>query len=137
MRSILMIILMVLLTACSTPGLNNKLVQHAIAFGVQQTQQQLNQQLNIGFESFEIRHLMVQEREALTIQNLPTYHVQGTYDLAFKLPHREVKQQKSFSVYLQRQREGKTWRLLLPEGEGKNKSWRSYAISLSETSGFV
>ncbi len=128
MRSMMMIILMVLLTACSTPGLSNKLVQQAIALGVQQTQQQLNQQLNLGLPSFEIRHLKVQGREALTIQNLPTYRVQGIYDLAFKLPHREVKQQKSFSVYLQRQKEGKTWRLLLPAGEGK-KTWRSYAIN--------
>jgi hypothetical protein len=128
MMRLLMIILIVLLTACSSSGLSNKLVEHALALGVQQTQQQLNQQLNLGVQGYEIRHLRVQGREALTIQNLPAYRVQGTYDLALKLPSREVKQQKSFSVYLQRQKEGKTWRLLLPEGEG-NKSWRSYAIN--------
>ncbi len=128
MMRLLMIILIVFLTGCSSSGLNNKLVEHALALGVQQTQQQLNQQLNLGLQGYEIRHLKVQGREALTIQNLPAYRVQGTYDLALKLPSREVKQQKSFSVYLQRQKEGKTWRLLLPEGEG-NKSWRSYAIN--------
>ncbi|MFH7029241.1 MAG: hypothetical protein ACHBN1_28560 [Heteroscytonema crispum UTEX LB 1556] len=131
-RLVLTAILLVLLTGCGGIGLpTNQLVQKAIAFQLEKTQQQLSQQLDLDFRGFEIKRLSIKQQESLTIQNLPTYRLQGTYDLIFKLPKRQLTQpKKPFEVYLQVQKEGKTWRLLLPEKDSKdNKSvWRSYII---------
>jgi hypothetical protein len=46
------------------------------------------------------------------IQDLQSFRVQGTYDYTVKLPTQQVTQrQNPFEVYLQRQQEGKTWRV--------------------------
>lgn len=136
-RLVLTAILLGLLTACSTVGLepSNQLVQRALALEFSQTQQQLNQQLYSSKRpqppSFEINRVVITQQEPLVIQNLPAYHVQGTYDLTLKLPRRQVNQQQNpFEVYLQRQKEGKTWRLALPQSTGKDVSpvWRTYLI---------
>jgi hypothetical protein len=132
-RLIISLILVGLLSACTTSVLapTRELVQKAIAFELQQTQQQLSKQLDLDFQGFEIKRLSITEQQPLSIQNLPTFHVQGNYDLSFKLPKREIKQpSKPFEVYLQLQKEGKTWRLLVPQGEGKDTKpvWHSYLI---------
>jgi predicted small lipoprotein YifL len=132
-RSVLIAILLVLVTACGSIGLlpTSDLVQKAIAFELQQTQQKLNQQLNLDFQSFEIKRLSITQEQPLTIENLPAFRVRGTYDLIVKLPKRLLTQaKKPFEVYLQIQQEGKTWRLLLPDKDSKNTKpiWRSYLI---------
>nr|WP_026082659.1 hypothetical protein [Mastigocladopsis repens] len=133
MRLIISLILLGLLTACTTSVLapTSQVVEKAIALELEKTQQQFNQQLDLNFQGFEIHRLLITQEQPLTIQNLPTYRVRGVYNLTFKLPKRRLTQpQKPFEVYLQLQREGKTWRLLLPENGGKNTQsvWRSYLI---------
>jgi hypothetical protein len=106
-------------------------VQKAIAFGLEQTQQKLSQQLDLDFQGFEIKRLSITQEQPLTIENLPAFHVQGSYDLIVKLPKRRLTQpKKTFDVYLQIQQEGKTWRLLIPEKGSKNTQliWRSYLV---------
>ncbi|MBW4629831.1 MAG: hypothetical protein KME49_31055 [Brasilonema octagenarum HA4186-MV1] len=132
-RRMIVIFLVWLLTACTTSVLapTSQLVEKAIAFELQQTQQQLNQQLGLDFQGFEINRLSITQRKALTVENLPTYRVKGNYNLTFKLPKRKLTQpQKPFEVYLQLQKEGKTWRLLVPEDDSKDSRqvWRSYSI---------
>ncbi|MBW4688838.1 MAG: hypothetical protein KME40_28065 [Komarekiella atlantica HA4396-MV6] len=132
-RLILTAILLVLLTACGSIGLlpTSELVQKAIALELKQAQQKLNQQLDLDFQSFEIKHLSITQEQPLTIENLPAFRVRGSYDLIVKLPKRSLTQpQKPFEVYLQIQQEGKTWRLLLPEKGSENTQpiWRSYLI---------
>lgn len=132
-RLILTAMLLVLLTACGSIGLlpTSQLVQKAIALELQRTQQKLNQQLDLDFQSFEIKHLSITQEQPLTIENLPAFRVRGSYDLIVKLPKRLLTQpKKPFEVYLQIQQEGKTWRLLLPEKGTKNTQpiWRSYLI---------
>ncbi|QLE54444.1 hypothetical protein [Nostoc sp. TCL26-01] len=132
-RFILTAVLLILLLGCGNIGLlpTDKLVQKAIALQLEQTQQQLNQQLDLDFRGFEIKHLKVRQEQPLTIQNLPAFRVLGTYDLTFQLPKRQLtKLQQPFEVYLQIQQEGKTWRLLLPDKAIKDTqpSWRSYLI---------
>ncbi|MBD2165237.1 hypothetical protein H6G04_12605 [Calothrix membranacea FACHB-236] len=125
--------LLVLLTACGTIGLlpTNQLVQKAIALQLEQTQQQLSQKLDLDLQGFDIEKLAISEQKPLTIENLPAFRVRGTYDLIIKLPKRRLTQpQQPFEVYLQIQREGKTWRLLLPERVNKDTQpiWHSYLI---------
>ncbi len=132
-RLFVTVILLALLTACGSIGLlpTTQLVQKAIAFQVEQTQQQLNQKLDLDFQGFEIKRLKIQQEQPLTIQSLPAFRVRGTYDLILNLPKRQLTQlQQPFEVYLQIQQEGKSWRLLVPEGDNPDaqKSWRSYLI---------
>ncbi|BAY78827.1 hypothetical protein NIES25_53050 [Nostoc linckia NIES-25] len=133
MVRLLTVILLVLLTACGSIGLvpTSELVQKAIAFELEQAQQKLSQQLDLDFQGFEIKRLSITQEQPLTIENLPAFRVQGTYDLIVKLPKRRLTQpKKPFNLYLQIQQEGKTWRLLLPDKDSKNTQpiWRSYLI---------
>ena len=135
-RLILTAILLVLLTNCGTVGLepNNQLVQRALALQLKQTQQQLNKELwesgQSALPKFEINQLVINEHLPQVIQNLPAYRVRGTYDRTVHLPKRRVTQQQNpFVVYLQRQKEGKTWRLALPQSTGDEAvTWRTYLI---------
>ncbi len=133
MRLTITLIVLLILTACTTSVLAppSQLVEKAIALQLQKTQQQLNQQLDLDFQGFKINHLSITQEKPLTIQNLITYQVRGTYNLTFKLPKRKLIQpNKPFEVYLQLQQEGKTWRLLLPEQSRKDAEtvWHSYLI---------
>ncbi|MDP5017790.1 hypothetical protein FJR11_04055 [Anabaena sp. UHCC 0187] len=126
-------ILIICLTACSSIALlpTPELVQKAIALQLEQTQQQLNQQLDLNFQKFNIQRISITQEQPLTIENLPAYRVQGNYDFTVKLPKRSFKQvQKHFEVYLQIQKEGKSWRLLIPEKNRQDpqSKWHSYLI---------
>lgn len=127
-RRLVLIVLVGLLTACSGVGMeaNRELVQKAIALQMQQTQQQLQQQVR----DFDIKHIKIAQKQPISIQDLPGYRVQGTYDLKIKLPKQQLTQQKNpFEVYLQRQKEGKTWRLALPQFSPNGvSSWFTYLI---------
>lgn len=132
-RLVLTVILLGLLTACGTARLepSSQLVQRAIARQLEQTQQQLSQQFGLDFKGLEINRVAITQQEPLVIQDLPAYHLRGTYDLTLKLPGRQVNQQQNpFDVYIQRQKEGKTWRLAIPQSIGKDTApaWRTYLI---------
>ncbi|MBD2294829.1 hypothetical protein H6G06_15390 [Anabaena sphaerica FACHB-251] len=125
--------ILVLLTACSSIALlpTYELVEQAIAIQLEQTQQELKQKLDLDFQNFDITRVSITQQQPLTIENLPAYRVQGTYDLTVKLPKKQITQpQKPFEIYLQIQREGKSWRLLLPEKISNNTPsiWHSYLI---------
>lgn len=133
LRLIFTAIMLVLLTACGNVGLepSRQIVQRAIALQVEQTQQQLSQQLGLNVKGWEINRVAVKKQEPLVIQDLSAYHVQGTYNVTLKLPKRRVTQeQNEFDIYLQRQKEGKTWRLALPPSTRKDTApiWRTYLI---------
>lgn len=131
-RLILIAILLGLLTACGTGGLepSSQIVQRALVKLNEVVALQLkNQQLHPP--SFKINRLVITEKKPFVNQDLPIYRVRGTYDLTIKLPRRRVtQQQNSFDIYLQRQKEGKTWRLVLPQSTGKDGAltWRTYLI---------
>lgn len=121
---VLAILLTVLLVACSPLAVapSNQLVQQALALELTQTQQELHQQLRLDHpeDQPEISRLVIQEMTPLVIQGLQSFHVRGTYNLTVHLSDRRVTQsQNPFDLYLQRQPEGKTWRLAhyVPEGE--------------------
>jgi predicted small lipoprotein YifL len=134
---VLTAIFLVALTACgaNTPPLglapNQKLVQKAIALQVNQTQQQLTQRLQSIPPKVEITQVKLKQLEPLFLDDLATFHIWGTYSFKVKLPSQQLpQQQRPFDVYLQRQPEGKTWRLVVPERIGNNSpvSWHTYLI---------
>ncbi len=107
------------------------LVRQAIALQVQQAETQLSQQLAADNPEFEIRNVKIAGFEPLYLAQLATYHLKGTYDLHIQLPDRETTQSgNQFDIYLQRQREGKTWRWLnreTSETDGRPR-WTSYLV---------
>jgi hypothetical protein len=108
-----------LLTACGVRGLpNTALVRKAIAMQVSQTQQAISQQLRLESPKVKVDRVQIKVQDPLRIQNLMAYRVEGTYDFTLKLRDRKVTQRDNpFEVYLQRQSEGKTWRLAQPQKE--------------------
>ncbi|NEP01323.1 MAG: hypothetical protein F6K58_22230 [Symploca sp. SIO2E9] len=139
--AVLIALVMGLLTACgtNTPTLglapSKPLVQKAIALQLHQTQQQLTHGLGSTPPKLEIIQVALKQVEPLLIDNLPAYHFRGTYTLKIKLPQQQVIQrQNPFDVYLQRQKEGKTWRLARRQdtGQGNKASWRTYLLNLDK-----
>ncbi len=124
----ILIVLVALLSACNSVEMepNRELVQKAIALQMHQTQQQLQQPVR----DLDIKKVNIAQKQPISIQDLPGFRVKGTYDLTIKLPKQKLTQQKNpFEVYLQRQKEGKTWRLALPQFNIDGvPSWFTYLI---------
>jgi hypothetical protein len=136
-RSLLVILCPLILNACqaSTVPLefapDGNIVQEAITLQLSQRLTPLSQQLNTQKPRLDISNINVKSIDTIAIANLPTYHLKGTYNLKLILPRQEVKQNKNkFDVYLQRQGEGKTWRLLSKDNKksSEESSWKSYLI---------
>lgn len=110
------IILVALLTACGLPlgAPSHQLVERAIVQQLRQTQAELNQQLRLKVQptDLNIKRVVIAEQTPMAIEDLKAFRVRGTYNVTTKLPTRQIKEQQNpFEVYLQRQKEGKTWRL--------------------------
>ncbi|MDJ0660859.1 MAG: hypothetical protein QNJ42_15435 [Crocosphaera sp.] len=125
------------LTACQTTTVplefapDGNIVQQAITLQLNQRLTPLSQQLKTEKPQLDISNINVQKIDPVTIANLPSYHLIGTYNLKLILPRQKVKQSDNkFDVYLQRQAEGKTWRLLSKDNKISNQesTWKSYLI---------
>ena len=136
-KGLLVIFFAFVITACqnSTVPLefapDGQIVQQAIALQLSQRLNPLSEQLNTAKPQLNISNINVKKIDPVTITNLPSYHLTGTYNLRLILPRQEIKQTKNkFDVYLQRQAEGKTWRLLSKDNKTSNQDsvWKSYLI---------
>ena len=150
--SVALILLLTLLTACggNTPpkGLapGKDIVKHAIARQLTLTEDRLTAQLDqVSPTNFTIQNLNIKTLNPVYIADLATYQISGTYTLKLNLPRQEVTQEKNqFEIYLQRQAEGKTWRLLIRDNdfsasntnenqeedtEEKVTAWKSYLVT--------
>jgi hypothetical protein len=125
-----------LLTACSrTPsslqfGLDEAVVKQAIALQLNQREQVISQSLSTPVPQLEISQIKIDNIEPIFIADLPSYHLKGTYNLILNLPRQQVTQKlNAFEIYLQRQLEGKTWRLLERNNQ-EEEHWFTYSIYL-------
>jgi hypothetical protein len=129
------------LTACTpseppvefTP--DGAIIQKAIALQLEQTERRLSKQLNVSPPTLEISKIQVKKNDPVFINELAAYHLTGTYRLVLQFTHRKVTQQNNpFDIYLQRQAEGKTWRLLTKTLETPTSSpqWSSYLIQVDD-----
>ncbi len=108
------------------------IVQQAIAFELDQTQTALSRNLNASPPDFKVSQINVKNIEAIVVNRLPTYHLTGTYHLKLMLPRQTVKQANNpFEVYLQRQQEGESWRLLRRDIDPRTQKphWTTYLIA--------
>ncbi|MBD1912390.1 MULTISPECIES: hypothetical protein [unclassified Leptolyngbya] len=115
LRVVLVVLLAVLLTSCGGRLPDSSLVEKAIALQFSQTQIELAQQLGVpaaAQPSFNLDSVKIDSRQPLRINGLKGYRVEGSYTLKLTYPDRTLVQRRNpFEVYLQRQVEGKTWRL--------------------------
>ncbi|MBW4526891.1 MAG: hypothetical protein KME18_17160 [Phormidium tanganyikae FI6-MK23] len=122
---ILSIVLAIGLVACggrySVPG---AVLKKAIAISVDQTQQEISQQIKLASApKVIVDRVKVTEQSPLKIEGIDSYHVKGVYDFTLKLSKRQDKQvDNAFDVYLQHKTEGKTqtWSLAQQSGEDWN-----------------
>jgi UTP:GlnB (protein PII) uridylyltransferase len=134
----LILVLVLLLTGCSSGEPSKEIVENAIALQTRQIQQQLQQNVS----KLDISQVNITQKQPLSIDKLTGYRIQGTYDFtierklergnrsASKFSKKVSKQKNPFDLYLQRQKEGKAWRLALPK-VAKNGvfTWLTYAIN--------
>ncbi|TVQ48921.1 MAG: hypothetical protein EA365_00785 [Gloeocapsa sp. DLM2.Bin57] len=132
-RWLLSLSIVLMLTGCSgpTPSLgfapDGTIINKAIALALEQTQASLSEQLTTNLPTTEISNINVDELEPLYVGKLPTYHLRGTYVLKLQLSENNTeKQTNEFDIYVQRQIEGKTWRLLKKQPD--REEWFSYSL---------
>jgi len=80
---------------------------------------------------YDINRVVILNEEPVVIQDLIAYHIRGTYNLTFKLPDGRVTDRGNpFDIYLQLQKEAKSWRLARPQSSGENDRpvWATYLI---------
>ncbi|WP_420809916.1 hypothetical protein [Gloeothece citriformis] len=138
MRKILVMMLIIFaLNACSSPkpptefAPDGETIQKAILLQLNQTEQRLSQQLNAVHPELAISQIKVKTLEPVYVAELPAYHLQGSYTLKLTLPRQQVTQKNNrFDIYLQRQTEGKTWRLLRRDLNpvSQEPQWSSYFV---------
>lgn len=147
LKLVLILLLILFLSACGgkTPpkGLapGREIIKHAIAQQLTLTENRLTTQLDRpSLTDFQVQNLKINSLNPLYLADLATYQITGTYTLKLNLPRQEITQNKNeFEVYLQRQIEGKTWRLLIrdqdsppsqdEETEEKATAWKSYLVT--------
>jgi len=107
---------------------DGNIINQAIILQLKKTQTNLSQSLKSSFPELEINQITIKKTEPIFINKLASYHLKGTYNLTLKYPQETIKQKNNqFEIYLQRQAEGKTWRLL--KKIGSTYYWESYFIS--------
>jgi hypothetical protein len=137
-RQIVAIVLILLLVGCSSltpprelaPG--GEVIKKAIALSLVKTQSTLAEQLRTAAPEVKISSIKIEQLEPRYIAHLAAYHLQGTYNLKLQFGERTVNQKANpFDLYLQRQAEGKTWRLLQKDRDNEDEEhprWFSYSL---------
>ena len=142
-RIIAIAIVAILLNSCNVtfslggfePG--REVVQRAIALQLSLTQKELRQHLKQHHvpasetPDYDINRVVISAEEPLAIQGAISYHLRGTYNLTMKLADGRVTDRGNpFDLYIQRQKEGKTWRLARQQPSGQNDEpiWATYLI---------
>jgi hypothetical protein len=137
MRQFLVLILIILLTGCA--GANpprefapdGNIIKQALMLQLTRFEQRLSEELMADHPQIEINQIKIDLLDPLFMGKLPTYHLHGKFNLILDLPNQDVKQNNNeFDLYLQRQKEGKTWRLLRQESDKDRDDfvWRSYSL---------
>ncbi len=134
---LILILVLIALTACSnTPprafAPDGAIIKMAIAKQLAQSQQTLTEQLQGSHPELDISKITVTQLDPLYLGNLPTYHLQGNYNLTLTFPEQKVTQeQNKFDVYVQRQVDGIAWRLIKREASQPDQppQWLSYSLN--------
>lgn len=109
---------------------NHGVVERAIAMQINPAQIHLSQNLLQSQPQLDITKVKIRQSEITIVENLPTYHLRGNYQVNLHLPRHEFRQNQLFDIYIQQQKQNKSWRLLIPASIDRNSksSWHSYLI---------
>ena len=129
-------ILLILLNACTSYkpptefAPNGEIILQALTMQVKQTQNKLSTELELPAPDLGISKVKVTQIDPIYIDKLAAYHLTGTYTLKLKQSTKSIVQKDSvFELFLQRQIEGKTWRLLLKSLTSNDpEQWSSYLV---------
>lgn len=103
------------------------LVQRAISWQISLSEQKIGGLYSGNFSppsTVRVDGIRITQVQSLMIQNLPSFRVRGNYDLQLKRRGQRLTQKQSpFDIYLQRQKQGLTWRLARPLGNGEWGTW--------------
>jgi hypothetical protein len=113
---------------------NREVVERAIAMQINPAQIHLSQNLLQSQPKLDITKVKIRQSEITIVENLPTYHLRGSYQVNLNLPRHKFKQNQPFNIYIQQQKQNKSWRLLIPKSVSKNTknmrfNWHSYLIN--------
>jgi len=112
--------------SCSSPVFPTPdIIERAIELQLQETEAQLSQNLGLSQPlTWQIDRIDIRDRQWIPIENLPGFQLSGNYILtARSASQRLYRRRYSFQIYLQRQKEGKTWRLARPVGTERDRRW--------------
>jgi hypothetical protein len=92
---------------------NGEIVEKALYLQLEKKYYYLQKSLQTKPIKLEITAINVEQIKPFFRDNLPLYHLQGNYHLNLQLKNQKITQiNKPFDIYLQRQKQGKTWRLI-------------------------
>ena len=105
------------------------IIEKAIIFKLQRQYEYLSQQLQTKAPKIQVRKINIKKIKPTIINNLPTYHLEGTYKLNIKPKNgKNSTMNNTFSLDLQRQSKGETWRILIKMKERNSEKYSSYQI---------
>jgi hypothetical protein len=105
------------------------IIEKAIIFKLQRQYKYLSQQLQTQSPKIQVRKINIKKIKPTIIDNLPTYHLEGTYKLNIKPKNgKNLTMNNTFSLDLQRQSKGETWRILIKKEERNPEKYSSYQI---------
>ncbi|WP_330203982.1 hypothetical protein [Cyanobacterium sp. Dongsha4] len=105
------------------------IIEKAIALQMDKQYGVLSTHLGTQKPTIKIEKINIRKIEPSNKFNLPTYHLTGDYLVITKNNKNKGKKIKnSFTLNLQRQNAGKTWRLLLPDTNPSSDKYFSYQI---------
>lgn len=100
---------------------NRDIIEKALYMQLEIKTYSLSTNLHAKPLDYKITTINVEQITPLIIANLPVYHLTGKYNLNLHLINKKLTQtNKHFDLYLQRQKEGKTWRLISQNLLGNN-----------------
>jgi hypothetical protein len=133
----LLFLLFFFLSSCSINippqglGPDAEIVSQALNLQLTQIESKLSQKLKLPIPEFSVSNIKIKSTTPTYLADLATYHLKGSYNLKLKQARKIVIQKNNFfDLFVQRQTEGKTWRLLQNDG----KQWSSYLIERTKKS---
>ncbi|MGJ3246038.1 MAG: hypothetical protein ACFE0I_08195 [Elainellaceae cyanobacterium] len=129
-RVVGVILLVMLITACSRGGPDLSTVKKAIALQLEQVQAELTQQLYRTATKpplITVGNVQIDSQQSFTIDAQPAVHIRGTYDVTLDFTDHTLRQKlNTFDVYLQPTPDDeKSWKLARPilNADGKGNQW--------------
>ena len=127
---------MIFLTSCGMTARfpNPEVVEKAIAMQINPSYIHLSENLLQAPPKLDITKVEINNSEIIVVDNLPAYHLRGNYQVNLQLPNHKFNQKQPFNIYIQQQKQTKSWRLLIPNSVDENPkntrfNWHSYLIN--------